>query len=185
MNKSTIAALQKLGACSEAIEWLSKQKTVTQAWRDCPDPRWSLWLLGILSGKPESAKRKKLVLCCCEIARLALPYANDKTRPTTVACIEAAEAWARGKATIEQVREARRAAYAAAPAAAYAAYAASAAAAYAASAAAAAAYAAYAVFAADADADAAADAAARSEERKWQADAIRKIVQNPVLKVPK
>jgi hypothetical protein len=113
------------------------------AWSACDRGDWMLWLLGRVSGAPESEDRKRLVLCACACARTALPFVRSgEERP--LRCIETAERWARGEATIGEVREARRAAAAAAAAAAYAADAADAAdaAAYAAAAAAAAAYAA-------------------------------------------
>ena len=73
-----------------------------------------LWLLGRLSGKPESESRKKLVLAACQCARLALPYVKKgEARP--LKAIETAEAWARGEAgiTLGDVRKAAAAAYAA------------------------------------------------------------------------
>jgi hypothetical protein len=96
-----------------------------------------LWLIGKLSGKPESNKRKKLVLAACECARLSLHILPDGEDRPRIA-IETAEKWARGEATMEQVRTASCAAYAAA-----ASYDAANAASYAASYAAAAAYAAF------------------------------------------
>ena len=130
--------LIKLKACPEAIEWASEQKNQKQAWNDCERGDWMLWLLGKLSGKPESQKRKKLVLAACECSRLSLKYIQkDEKRP--LIAIETAEKWAKGNATIEEVKKAATAASAAATtaasaaAAAYAAYAASYAAAAAAS----------------------------------------------------
>jgi hypothetical protein len=132
VKKHTLV-LQKLNACSEAVEYADTFPTLQKAWDSCERGDWMLWLIGKKSGNPENAKRKKLVLCACECARLALKYTKD---PRVVKCIEVCEAWAKGKATIAEVREARLAAYAAyaaaAAAAAYAAYAAYAAAAYAA-----------------------------------------------------
>jgi hypothetical protein len=99
-------------------------------------------------------------------------YPNDKR---VRECIETLRRYAKGKATIKEVREARRsaadAAYAAADADADAAYAAAAAAAYA---------------AADADADAAAyaadvacETAARSSSLKRSADIVRQYYPKP------
>jgi hypothetical protein len=116
-NKQTVAErLTKIGACSEAVEW-SKQfgMSAKRAWIACERGDHMLWLCGKLSGPPESDGRKKLVLCCCECARLSLPiyearYPNDgRVRK----CLDTAERWARGEATIEELREARAAAYAA------------------------------------------------------------------------
>ena len=146
--------LEKLHACTDAVKWVADQPSAAAAWRNCERGDWMLWLLGRLSGKPGSAKRKRLVLCCCQCARLVLkhvPEGEDRTRRA----IETAERWARGEGpTLSDVRDAADAAYAAA----YAAYAAFAAG-YAAGAASDAAYVAYASYAAYAAADAAAYAA--------------------------
>ena len=122
-------ALQSIGACREAVDYVrtGKFRTLSAAWEVCPRGDWLLWYAGKMSGPPESEGRKKLVLAACECARLALPHAKS---PAALACIEAAEKWARGEATIEQVQAARRAvSYADAAAAAAAADAAAAAAA--------------------------------------------------------
>ena len=134
----------KHNVCTESTEWIRSLPTDTtarQAWQLCQRSDWMLWLLGQLSDPPESDARKRLVLCCCEVARTALvhvPAGEDRPR----IAIETAEAWARGQATIEQViaaasaaasaAGAASAAYAAAYAAVYAAYAAAYSAAYAA-----------------------------------------------------
>ena len=163
MNTTKLA---KLYPCHEAIKWVRDQKNQQQAWEDCDRGDWMLWLCGKLSGKPGSYKRKKLVLTSCECARLSLKYVKKgEIRP--LKAIETAEKWVKGKATIEEVRDAAyAAASASADAADYAAYAAAAAA----DAAAADAYAAAA--AADAAASAAADA--RSKVLKKCADIVRK-----------
>jgi len=137
-----------------------------------------LWLAWKLSGKPGSEGRKPLTLAACACARLALKRVpKGENRPRRV--IVTAERWARGKATLDEVRMA--AADAAADAAYDAAYAD--AAAYAAAGqvmhrdADAAAYAAYAAYAA---ADAAyadayyADAARATSTRAECADIVRK-----------
>ncbi len=167
-----IRNLQALGACDEAVEWAGKQESAATAWRDCQRGDWMLWLLGKLSGKPDSVKRRKLVLCACECARLSLKYVKRGEERPRIA-IETAEKWARGDGpTLDDVRAAADAAYADAAAA----YAADAAAAYAAADAADAAYAdadaAYA--AANAAAYAAAADAARTKTLAVCADIVRK-----------
>jgi hypothetical protein len=70
-------------------------------------------VVGRLSGPPESDGRKKLVIACCECARLALPI-YEKKHPgdnRVLVCIETTEKWARGEATIEQVKQARMVCY--------------------------------------------------------------------------
>lgn len=148
--------LVKLIACKEAVEFGEEYRTFQAAWDKCDRGDWMLWFCGKRAGKPESTKRKKLVLAACGCARLALKYTKD---PRVLKCIEVAETWARGKATIEELIEARSAAASAA--------------AYAASAAASAAYAsASAAYAAYAASDA--HAAARQKILKACADIVRK-----------
>jgi hypothetical protein len=191
--------IKDLRPCSEAVEWLDKQESLEQAWKECERGDWMLWLLGKFSGKAGSDTRKRLILCCCEVARQSLKYVkNREGRP--LAAIETAEKYARNEygVSIEDVRKsAAYADYAAADA--YAADA-DAAAVYAADAAAAAVYAAdaaaavYAAAVADAAAyadaaaaavyaaDAAADAAARKESLQVSADIVRRHYQEPPVK---
>ena len=176
-------------ACDEARNWARTQPSYAAAWRNCQRGDWMLWLIWILR-----TDRRKLVLCCCEIARQVLHLIpSDEERPRV--CIEIAERWVRGDRGVgfRDVRYAANAAYAAYAAyasayaanAAYAAYSAANAAAYASAYAAnaaanvayaadaananAAAYAAYAAYAADA----AADADAKCSDAK-SADIVRK-----------
>jgi hypothetical protein len=158
-----IEILSKYDACAEAIEWAESQPDAATAWAACERGDWLLWLAA-----KAHLDRKRLVQAACACARQALDYIPDgEDRPRLA--IETAEAWARGEATIEELRKAAGAANAAANAAAYAyaaawagaAWAAAANAAYAANAAAwaAAAYSAYAAASATHAADAAAAAA--------------------------
>ena len=148
--------LSDLSACRDAAEYCAKFDTLEAAWLACERGDWLLWF---------SAKRgvdlKIIVRAACECARLALPHTKD---PRVLSCIETAEKWTRGEATIEEVRVLRSVAEAAAASAAASAAAASASAAYAAyaaaSAAASAADAAYAAASAPAAAAAYAPAAA-------------------------
>ena len=125
--------LHELDACSLAVEW-AHGKTLHVVWNTCNRGDWLLWLAGKMADKKGWPTRKQLVLAACACAEQALKYVpKSEERPKKA--IQIARAWARGKATIEEVRNAADAAYAAYAAdAAYAAYAASAAyAAYAAS----------------------------------------------------
>ncbi|MFH1485103.1 MAG: putative immunity protein, partial [Chloroflexota bacterium] len=123
--KSWLEPIKEMGACVDALEWADKYGSLEEAWVVCERGDWMLWLLGKLSGPPESESRKKLVLATCQCARLALPYVRKgDARP--LKAIEAAEAWVRGEASLADVRKAD--AYAAAAADAYAADAAAAAA---------------------------------------------------------
>jgi hypothetical protein len=174
-TKPNIAArIGHLGPCEEAKEWARGYTSPAKAWRECQRGDWMLWLIGKDAGPPESEGRKQLVLCACECARLALPIFETR-RPNDARvreCVETAERWAKGEATIDELRVARRAA---AAAAAYADADADAAYAYAAYAAAAAADA----YAAYADAAAAYADAARSKTLAECADIVRKHYPKP------
>jgi hypothetical protein len=127
------------------------------AWESCPRGDWLLWIAA-----RAGVDRKAIVLAACDCAALALRFVPPCEQRPRIA-IATTRKWARGRATIEQVRAAAYAAAAAAAAdAAYAAYAA-ADAAYAAYAAYAAADAAYAAAAAAANAAYAAAANAQSK----------------------
>ncbi len=127
-TKSFLTLIAKYYPCDEARAWLRSLPDDTsheEIWATCPQGDWLLWLAG-----KANIDRKVLVMAACACTRLALRFVKEgELRP--VKCIETTEAWCRGEATIEQVKEARReAAYAYAAAAA--AYAADTAAAYAA-----------------------------------------------------
>jgi len=111
MRQSVLDKLRGLGACYDALRWVSEQKTVDQAWADCKRGDHMLWLLGRLCGPPESRSRRKLVLAACACARLRLvdlPKADDVALST----IETTESWARGErgVSLDDVRDAARAA---------------------------------------------------------------------------
>src|SRR5262245_35150456 len=127
--------LESLKACSDARNW-AKGKSLTEAWDQCENPRWMLWLLG-----KTKKSRKVVVTIAVEFAESVAHHAAKY--PAVAECIAVTKKWIAGDATIEEVRKARAAAAAAYAAAYAAAAAAAAAAAYAAAAAAADAAAAY------------------------------------------
>lgn len=134
-----IEDIEKLNPCHDGIEWLREQKSPAKAWQICERGDWMLWLIGKQVVGKESKLRKRIVLCACDCARLALKHVpEDEHRP--LIAIETAEAWANGGMTTAKQASAAAAdaAYAAACAAAAYAAAAYAAATYAAAAAAAA-----------------------------------------------
>ncbi|MGO9291041.1 MAG: hypothetical protein ACLQIJ_20100, partial [Polyangia bacterium] len=117
--------LNKLGACSDAVEWAAKYKTPRAAWKVCQNGSWMLWLAGIAAGPPDSDSRRKLVLVAAECAETSLHLiADEETRGICEATIQTCYAYAHGEATLDEVRaaDAADAAYSAyAAAAAYAA----------------------------------------------------------------
>jgi hypothetical protein len=164
-----INRIKRLGACEEAIKDAHEYETSQELWDKCERGDWLLWLIGKLSGKPESDSRRKLVLTACKCARLSLQYVKEgELRP--LKAIETAEAWANKKdgVTLDDVRaDAAYAAYAAAYAADAAAYAADAAA-----------YAAYAADAAAYAADAAAYAAYAAKKKEVLSDCANIVRQD-------
>ena len=121
-----IAELKRRGACSDARAWLATQPDVVTAWAACERPAWMLWI-----AVRRGVDRRTIVRIACVCARTSLRFVPaGEDRP--LRAIEAAEAWADGRATIQEVRSAAAdaavaAAAAAAAVAAYAAYAADAA----------------------------------------------------------
>ncbi len=176
IRRSIADVLDDLGACNEAIEWAEGQDDPRAAWESCERGDWLLWICGKLD-----VDRRLLVTAACRCARLALRYVpSGEYRP--LIAIEMAEAWIRGEATIDQVRNAADAAYAYASAASAAAAASAAYAAYAATAASAAAAYAAADAAADAAyASAAAAYAARGRTLAECADLVRTAIDWPVV----
>jgi len=86
-RKQLDAHLKRLGACTEATDWVAKTKgTPAQLWAKCPDPRWLLWLTG-----HAEVDRKTLVLTACAIARTALQFVRGGEDRPRIA-IETAEA---------------------------------------------------------------------------------------------
>ena len=104
--KTPITLLSDLNACAEARAFAATCPDLETAWLTCERGDWLLWF----AAKRQGAPRTQLVFIACQCARLALPHAKDAR---VLVCIETAEAWTRGEATIEAVRNARKAAYAA------------------------------------------------------------------------
>ena len=99
-------------ACRDAVAWAANRPASETLWRECPDASWMIWLCTMLG-----VRRELLVLCATGCARSVLHLAPaGEDRPRLV--VEVAEAWAYGRATLEDVRAAVHAAVHAAYAAA-------------------------------------------------------------------
>jgi len=107
-----IRHLENLDACPPALAWCLEQPAGLSAYalyRRCPLGEWLLWLAVELD-----LDRRLIVLGACDCAETALVYLPaDEPRPRLA--IETARAWARGEATLADVREAAMAARAARP----------------------------------------------------------------------
>lgn len=146
--------LKDLNACTEARKW-AKGQSFYHVWTTCERGDWLLWLCARMTGKDGWPTRQQLTLAACDCAELALKYVESgEDRPRLA--IETARKWARGEATLDEVRSARRAACAA--------------------------YAAAADAAAVAYAAAFAAAAAGTQTLKTCADLVRKAIPQPTFK---
>ena len=105
MTNPNLANLLPGPLCDEAREWLRRQPDARTAWETCRRGDWLLYQLGHARG----VDRRQLVLATCKCARLALCYVPDGEHRPRLA-IEAAEAWCRGEATTEHLKQARIAA---------------------------------------------------------------------------
>ena len=110
MNARELSVLLRaIGACKDAVEW-SSGKSFAEAWQECERAGWMLWLCGRMIGKDGWPSHEQIVLVCCDFAENALPLFEKKypANQSVRKCIETTRAWAAGKATIDQAREARK-----------------------------------------------------------------------------
>ena len=116
-----VTKLKQLNACSEAIDWITKNNyTFEQAWNNCHRPDWMYWLIG-----RTKLDRKLVVLSAVECAELAIEFVNEDSLLAVVWCLDATRRWCEGEDNLDEVQAAADAAAAAADAAAaYVAYAA-------------------------------------------------------------
>jgi len=103
--------LKDLDACSSAVDW-AKGKSLKTAWNTVNQANWMMWLLGKNVDAEGWPSRETVVLLSCAIARKVLKYVPEgEDRPRLA--IEAAEKWAAGKETLENVEDAAVSAYSA------------------------------------------------------------------------
>src|SRR5262245_56360655 len=94
------AWLESIGACGEAVTRMEKTSyratiaDVKDAWERCPRGDWSVWFaFQVLRESLGAAKAARLIMPVAPLcAREALPFASDRTRPASLAAIEAAVA---------------------------------------------------------------------------------------------
>lgn len=80
-----LVLLRKLGACSEAMEWLRslpKGTSAQQAWEACPRGDWPLWLAGRVG-----IERAALVRAAAAAADAAAADARRRARADTAAIV--------------------------------------------------------------------------------------------------
>jgi len=86
-------------ACSDAREWAQTQDSFVTAWAACRRGDWMVWLLGILIGRVQAVKRRRLVRCVCDCVEQARSCVNMPRTTAFDGCLRAARGWARGDGT--------------------------------------------------------------------------------------
>jgi hypothetical protein len=104
-NEELRQFLASKDACQSAMDWLGDRDS-GHMWAECERPDWLLWWAA------HAVPRQELVLAACDCAELALRYVPQGEHRPRLA-IETARRWARGEATVEEVRAADTAAIAA------------------------------------------------------------------------
>ena len=70
-HKDFVEDLQKIGACSEAVDFVAKNKyDLKQAWNKCERADWMLWL----ACKKEMFTRRDRIHAICDCAETALKH---------------------------------------------------------------------------------------------------------------
>ena len=111
---------EKYGACSEGREWAQQYNTMAEAWDNCKNPDWMLWILDKLDGDKSDPRYR---LLACRFIR-ETPLADGRrvwdllTDKRSRNAVVVAERYVRGEATDEELAAARIAARDAAGAAA-------------------------------------------------------------------
>jgi hypothetical protein len=103
-TETLLRHLKALDACADAREWVATQPDAATAWATCPRAGWLVWVLGELHVRG-ALSRQTLVLAACACAETALRHAHARDDCPRLA-IEAARRWARGEATVAEVRAA-------------------------------------------------------------------------------
>jgi hypothetical protein len=103
MTTRLIDRIRNLRPCPDAVEWLSERDLVS-AWVECPQGDWMLWLAA-----RAGVDRRAVVQAACDCAEPAMRHLPaGEQRPAEA--IRLARAWARGQATLAEVRRAADAA---------------------------------------------------------------------------
>jgi len=99
--------LVKLAARKEILEW-ARGKPLDQAWEECERADWMLWLCERMIGNEGWPTRQQIVLVACDCAEIALGAWEKRypKNPDLCKALEVTRAWAKGKATLEEVRHA-------------------------------------------------------------------------------
>jgi hypothetical protein len=106
--------IEALSLDDEIIDWLRAEQhpTIDAAWAACSRGDWMLQIASRCVGPVGDRRRVPLALASVHCAELALAYVPEGEDRPRVA-VETVRSWARGEATIEQVRASEAATWAA------------------------------------------------------------------------
>jgi hypothetical protein len=94
-----VAILRKLGACSDAIEWVQSINDNDRAWNECKRSDWMFWLLAAVRYQEEKPLRR----IACECVREVWSRLDPESR----LLIETIERYCDGRADWQSVTIAR------------------------------------------------------------------------------
>jgi hypothetical protein len=96
--------LIKINACDEAIKWVG-DRTLTEAWSECPRGDWMLWGLAKMIGQPGWPSHQEVVRHTCWCVRRAEKHIpSGESRPCLL--IETINGWVRNIISKADVRTA-------------------------------------------------------------------------------
>jgi hypothetical protein len=113
MNRKELAFIKKLSLCRDAVTWMKTQKTLQEAWENCDRPDWMTWALRHINFDDD----RKLRLFACQCVR-ETPLADGRkvwdllTDERSRKAVEAAEQFAEGKISKDELNAYASAAYA-------------------------------------------------------------------------
>jgi hypothetical protein len=97
--------LEKISACSDAIDYVKTQKSATLAWQNCERGDWMLWIASRLNVDDKKLTMAK-AMCAKQVEHL---MKDQRSKDALQACFD----YVNGKITREELNTAADAAYAA------------------------------------------------------------------------
>ena len=87
----SVAALQKISACQEAVSWAAKQATAKKAWESCVRPDWLFWYLKTTKQITPIQSVQIAIACAERVLSIYEKEYPDDNQPRKA--IEAAQSW--------------------------------------------------------------------------------------------
>lgn len=105
LNLTPAAFCDATKACSVGRDWALTQPTMADLWDNCPRPDWLLWIADTIGQRPDDRTLRLFAIWCAENTPL---FAGGKTKdlladPRSLSAIEAAERFADGQATSDEL----------------------------------------------------------------------------------